>query len=724
MQRQDDRSVSLGHQSRSRLDLFKDSRSSLLSFSDSPRSNLESLKRLDLVVLVLVFVLLLTFSIHNFDSIGQDIGRHLKIGEIIWQTKTVPQTNLFSFTEPNFPFINHHWLSEVIFYKLYGWFGFIGLILAKVFLILSAFLLLFSIVKKRAKFWPLLISFLFSIFIFISRTEVRPEIFSFVILSFFLFVLFREKYSPHQGRTFLKIQGSTLIWFLPIAELFWVNLHIYFFIGPFLLAAFLLDRLLGNGVSKWRKECTRSDLVQVRGSTLDLQKGRTSANWKILLILVLTGLATLINPAGIYGALAPFNILEQYGYRIVENQTLSFLAPFFGFNLFIFVFKISAAVLISAFVLTIKKSKQRIFEIIISIFFIYAGFRMLRNLPLYALASFPVLSVLLTDIGHQGSTFLKSQSKGLYSDGRTLKARLNLGALSRVFKTLTAAFLIFFIFFVVSNSFYERLNLSRAFGFSVPDGLGRATNFVKENKIKGPMFNNFDIGGYLIWRFYPEQKVFVDNRPEAYSVKFFTEVYKPMQEDKAKWAEFSEKYGLNFIFFAHTDATPWGQAFLKNIVKDPDWKTVYLNESAIILVKKNQANSEIISHGTITEDNAVEKAAGDNLVLSRFFYNINWRQASLHFADEAIRTNPADRHAHLNKGLVHAYYTDAANQKLAATHIKKAIDLGLKDAQYYTILGIVYMNLGELAEAKDSFAKALERDKNNLQAKEFLNKFF
>src|SRR3989338_9141741 len=76
---------------------------------------------------VLIFVLLGSFLVHNFDTIGQDIGRHLKVGEIIWQTKEVPKTNLFSFTEPDFPFINHHWLSEVIFFGIFSYFGFIGL---------------------------------------------------------------------------------------------------------------------------------------------------------------------------------------------------------------------------------------------------------------------------------------------------------------------------------------------------------------------------------------------------------------------------------------------------------------------------------------------------------------------------------------------------------------------------------------------------------------------
>src|SRR3989344_3460625 len=277
--------------------------------------------KFETTVFVLLFSLLAVFLIHNFDSIGQDIGRHLKIGEIIWQTKEVPKVNLFSFTEPDFPFTNHHWLSEVIFFNIFSLFGFSGLILFKAFLVLAAFLLLFLAVKNLAKFWPILISFLLSVFIFISRTEARPEIFSFVILAFFLFAIFRAKYS----------NNYFYLWFLPILGLLWVNLHIYFFIGLFLLVAFIVDRLISQ------------DYSRLKTTTL---------------ILFLTLIASLANPNGIQGALLPFNILKEYGYSIVENQTLSFLADFFGFNLSIFVFKLSVAVAASLLVITFRKTRQ------------------------------------------------------------------------------------------------------------------------------------------------------------------------------------------------------------------------------------------------------------------------------------------------------------------------------------------------------------------------------
>ncbi|MEK6881536.1 MAG: tetratricopeptide repeat protein, partial [Nanoarchaeota archaeon] len=80
--------------------------------------------------------------------------------------------------------------------------------------------------------------------------------------------------------------------------------------------------------------------------------------------------------------------------------------------------------------------------------------------------------------------------------------------------------------------------------------------------------------------------------------------------------------------------------------------------------------------------------------------------------------------AYLYKGLAYAYYTDRKNQELAAENIKKAIDLGLKDSQYYSILGVVFMNLGRLESARELFKEAVRLDENNTQAKEFLNKYF
>src|SRR3989339_1432694 len=104
--------------------------------------------KLKIVALVCLFIFIGSLMIHGFYTINQDIGRHIKTGEMIWQTKAVPKTNLFSFTVPDHPFINHHWFSEVIFYFLNLMIGLKGLIVFKVFMNVIAFLFIYLAIRK------------------------------------------------------------------------------------------------------------------------------------------------------------------------------------------------------------------------------------------------------------------------------------------------------------------------------------------------------------------------------------------------------------------------------------------------------------------------------------------------------------------------------------------------------------------------------------------------
>src|SRR5476651_855412 len=57
-----------------------------------------------------------------------DIGRHIKNGELILQGNAdVLHKNFYSFTYPDYPFINHHWFFGIISYILFRTSGFEGL---------------------------------------------------------------------------------------------------------------------------------------------------------------------------------------------------------------------------------------------------------------------------------------------------------------------------------------------------------------------------------------------------------------------------------------------------------------------------------------------------------------------------------------------------------------------------------------------------------------------
>ncbi|KKS24217.1 MAG: hypothetical protein UU83_C0028G0008 [Candidatus Jorgensenbacteria bacterium GW2011_GWF2_41_8] len=186
------------------------------------------MRKFQIIGIILVFILIGLLSIHSLNSINQDIGRHLKSGQIIWETKQVYKTNLFSFTEPNQPFINHHWFSEVVFYLLYLAAGLKGLILLKTSVILLSFFIIFLAIRKKTGIMLFVISSLVFMPVLIYRSDVRPEIFSYLFLSCFLFAIFRAKYR----------QEEKWLYLLPFIQIFWTNMHIYFYLLLLLHTAF------------------------------------------------------------------------------------------------------------------------------------------------------------------------------------------------------------------------------------------------------------------------------------------------------------------------------------------------------------------------------------------------------------------------------------------------------------------------------------------------------
>jgi len=97
---------------------------------------------------------------------------------------------------------------------------------------------------------------------------------------------------------------------------------------------------------------------------------------------------------------------------------------------------------------------------------------------------------------------------------------------------------------------------SNNFGFGLKKDVNLSAEFFKKEKIQAPIFNNYDIGGYLIYHLFPEEKVFVDNRPEAYPASFFEKIYVSMQNDEKIWRKKDEIYNFNVIFFFYRDYTP------------------------------------------------------------------------------------------------------------------------------------------------------------------------
>ena len=188
---------------------------------------------------------------------------------------------------------------------------------------------------------------------------------------------------------------------------------------------------------------------------------------------------------------------------------------------------------------------------------------MIRNFALFALCMLPVVLKNISDINYHPNFRFP-------------------------FRGLIVVWCILFGIAIVSGQFYGQYGAPyRQFGFVVPSGFDDPIAFYRAHNIHGPIFNNFDIGSYLIWKL-PEEPVFVDGRPEAYPASFFSDVYIPMQESADAWNTYSKKYGINAIVWDYGDITPWSQTFVARITHDPAWVSVYNAHSVMILVRRTR----------------------------------------------------------------------------------------------------------------------------------------
>jgi len=108
----------------------------------------------------------------------------------------------------------------------------------------------------------------------------------------------------------------------------------------------------------------------------------------------------------------------------------------------------------------------------------------------------------------------------------------------------------------------------------------------KNLQLKDNIFNNYDVGGYLIYNLFPKHKVFVDNRPEAYSTDFLQNIYIPMQLLDDEWEKYQTHYNINTVILAKNDITDWGRSIYTKMRVNPDWQIIYENADVIILTKK------------------------------------------------------------------------------------------------------------------------------------------
>ena len=133
----------------------------------------------------------------------------------------------------------------------------------------------------------------------------------------------------------------------------------------------------------------------------------------------------------------------------------------------------------------------------------------------------------------------------------------------------------------------------RFFQFSVEDWKWPkgAADFLLAHDIRGRMFNTYEHGGYLMWRTWPQQRVFIDGR--ALSDSLFMDygriLYNHDNNDGKKSAdELLDQYGVDVIVMNTLEPSTGTFYVLAPALADPNqktWKLVYSDASAVVFLR-------------------------------------------------------------------------------------------------------------------------------------------
>ena len=442
-----------------------------------------------------------------------DMWWHLKNGEVTWTTHIIPTTDLFSYTTNHHALIPHEWLSELFIYGAYRLGGYSGLMLWLCFFtaaLLIAGYALCWLYSGNAK-----VAFVGGMTIWLFGTigfAIRPHMIGYLLLIVELLLL-------HLGQT------RNRRWFLGLPPLFaiWINCHGSFFFGLALAGAFLF--------TSWFSFHS-GYLVATRW---DPRNRRT-----LILALALSVAALFLNPVGVKLVLYPLNTMLDASMSfspISEWQPLQFTdGRSFAF----------LGILGCIFLLVIVRRTELLWqELVMLAIGTWFAASHVRMLFVFGILAAPILSRLLSDAWDSYNA----------EQDRPLPNAVLIAA------SLLLAFL----------AFPNRQNLTTQVEEHSPV---KAVEFIKTHHLSGPMLNEWDDGGYLIWAA-PEHPVFIDGRGDGFDVNEFGK-WTQLQSDPHTLLD---KYGIRFCLLSR------GSPMVAVLHLLPGWQVVYSDNLSVIVAR-------------------------------------------------------------------------------------------------------------------------------------------
>jgi len=508
-----------------------------------------------------------------------DTGWHLRTGEWILANHRVPTQDMFSYTKAGQPWFAWEWLWDVAFGWLNLQWGMAAVILASLLVICFTSVLLFRLLRRQCGNPLLAVVVMF----FVTGGSAvhwlaRPHLFTLLFTVVFFSILERVK----EGRT-------QLLWYLPGLTLLWTNLHGGFFVGLILIGAYAAGQLLTalfEASADARREAARRGLPYLA----------TAAG---------CALVTLVNPYTYHLHAHIFEYLTDKYQRknIVEFQSFNFHHPATVF------FEPMLLLGLAAVVWSLMR-RDYVYTLLIA-GWAHLALVAVRNTPIFMIvASVPVAMMLQQLV-------VELPGKNLANWLRLGAARLQRFAadfgetdsIPRMHIASAAAVGLLAALFYAPNAPAKcRAEYDRR---QYP---AKAVAMLQRAGASDTIFTEDAWGGYLIYRLYPANKVFIDGRSDFYG-STFNEKYLDVMNVRYDWEKNLDQYHVNTILLPPT-------ASLASTLKESRrWRPVYDDGVAIVFRAADAGSTEAnqvsaVSHGGKDRDREITKSQTRDLTIT------------------------------------------------------------------------------------------------------------
>jgi hypothetical protein len=518
-------------------------------------TDLSKILRLFMLFFFFLFFLIyfLRIPLHNYD-----FWWHLATGKYIVANKSLPQNDPFAYTTLDSPskrketILKGNWLSEVIFYKIYSIGNEKGIIILRSLLLLSFLIFIFMNIKRQnLSDLPALI--LTSGVFLTAKTfpGERPQLFTFLIFSIVYYFL-----------EDLRINRSRKAYLIPALVMALSNIHPGYVICILLITIYVAGE---GGRSLFKK---------------DYKDGIFK---NLLIIWVLTIIFSMLNPNG---ALMLTRIFSTHGEQI--KGIVEYMSPFHIYLNKISPFNYSYIAFLLFSMLSMRYLKKIGFThmLTLSVFTAMSIFA-IRYQIYYMCISAPIFARIGVNL----------------KDEKILRNLFKSPFLREDLFNIAACILGIFLLFNSIIAFARYDFKADTFHF-VPKG---AADFLSSQKIQGNIFNEYGAGGYLIWRLYPDKKVFIDGRglePDAY--KEYQVVSYARESPTASWHDIIKKYDISHIIMPplqyHGEIYP----LVEKLLESEDWALIYMDHMSMIFVRNGSQNEDIIQKFSIDKNKGLQ----------------------------------------------------------------------------------------------------------------------